>query len=399
MTEFPKPGATASLTIDVTAALVESFAQYSGDRNPLHFDDQFAQSRGFPARLAHGMSYGSFLSTLVGMHLPGAGALWLSQAVRFTAPVHVGDRLVMTSRVTASDERSRAIRLSASGENQRGQRVFEAECEALLPLARGEPAPSVKKESAPRPAGGQQVALLAGASGGLGSAIAKALGAAGFALGLAGRDQHRLSTLAAELGADGVRNICFELDLCSDESVNNAVGKLETAIGSPDLVVHSATATLENASLEAASAAQWTRHVEIQAGGMLRLFHRCSAAMLQRKNGHFIYIGTTAMRSAPPKGLGMYTAAKSAGASIARSIALEYAPRGIRANIVSPHLLATNLNASIAEKARLLAAAQIPARRLALVEEVAAAVAFMASDAARSINGHDLIVDGGVTMV
>lgn len=399
MAGFPKPGTIASLHIDVTESLVESFAQYSSDRNPLHFDDQFAQARGFPGRLAHGMSYGSFLSTLIGMHLPGPGALWLSQAVRFTAPVHVGDRLLMTARVTASDERSRAVHLSVIGENQHGQRVFEAECETLLPLAHGEQAASTKMESAPRPVDGQQVALLAGASGGLGSAIAKALGAAGFALGLAGRDQRRLSTLATELSADRVPNVCLELDLCSDASVNQAVSQLETAFGAPGLVVHSATAMLENASLEAASSTQWTRHFEIQAGGMLRLFHRCSAAMLQRKSGHFIYIGTTAMRSAPPKGLGVYTAAKSAGASIARSIALEYAPRGIRANIVSPHLLATGLNASIGEKARLLAAAQVPARRLALVEEVAAAVAFMASEAACSINGHDLIVDGGATML
>jgi 3-oxoacyl-[acyl-carrier protein] reductase len=396
---FPKPGAIASLHIDVTDSLIESFAQFGGDRNPLHFDDQFARARGFQGRLAHGMSYSSFLSTLIGMQLPGPGALWLSQAVRFTAPVYVGDRLLVTARVTASDARSRVVRLSVSGENQQGQRVLEGECETSLPLARREKAETAK-ESAPTPVDGkQQVALLAGASGGLGSAIAKALGASGFALGLAGRDQNRLSTLGTELAADRVPNICLELDLCSDDSVDRAVSRLEAAFGAPTLVVHSATARLDNAPLDATPPMQAAQHFELQAGGMLRLFHRCSQAMLQRQSGQFIYIGTTATRSAPPKGLGAYTAAKTAGASIARSIAFEYAPRGIRANIVSPHLLATNLNASISEKARLLAAAQVPTRRLALVDEVAAAVAFMAGEAARYINGHDLIVDGGVTML
>ena len=396
---FPKPGAIASLHVDVTESLVESFAQLGGDRNPLHFDDRFAQARGFRGRLAHGMSYGSFLSTLIGMHLPGPGALWLSQTMRFTAPVHVGDRLLIAARVTASDARSRVVHLSVSGENQQGQRVLEGECETSLPLARGEKAEAAK-ESAPIPIDGkQQVTLLAGASGGLGSAIAKALGASGFALGLAGRDQNRMFALATELDADRVPNVRLELDLCSDDSVNRAVSRLEAAFGAPTLVVHSATARLDNAPLDAAPPAQLTQHFEIQAGGMLRLFQRCSAAMLQRQNGQFIYIGTTATRSAPPKGLGAYAAAKAAGASVARSIAFEYAPRGIRANIVSPHLLATSLNASISEKARLLAAAQVPARRLALVDEVAAAVTFMAGEAARYINGHDLIVDGGVTML
>jgi NAD(P)-dependent dehydrogenase (short-subunit alcohol dehydrogenase family)/acyl dehydratase len=398
MGSFPKPGSTASLNIDVTESLIESFAQFSGDRNPLHFDDQFARARGFPGRLAHGMSYGSFLSTLIGMHLPGSGALWLSQAVRFTAPVHVGDRLLMTAQVATSDVRSRIVRLSVSGENQHGRRVLEAECEALLPLARGEQV-GTAKESASVPAHGRHVALLAGASGGLGLAIAKALGASGFALGLAGRDQRRLSALATELSADHVPNVCLELDLCSDASVDQAVSRLETVLGAPSLVVHSATAKLENTPLEAISPTLLTRHFEVQAGGMLRLFRRCSTAMLQRQNGQFIYIGTTAMRSTPPKGLGAYTAAKSAGASIARSIALEYAARGIRANIVSPHFLATSLNASTGEKTRLLAAAQVPTRRLALVDEVAAAVAFMAGETARYINGHDLIIDGGVTML
>jgi 3-oxoacyl-[acyl-carrier protein] reductase len=395
--EFPRAGTSASIAIDVTDALIESFARFGGDRNPLHFDDGFAAARGFPRRLAHGMSYASFLSTLIGMHLPGPGALWLSQTVRFTAPVHPGDRLRMTAHVTASDVRSRTVRLAVAAENQAGQRVLEAECETLLPRIRGEDAASEPAEAPP--AADQRIALVVGASGDVGAAIARALAKAGFAIGLAGRNPSRLSALATELAAERVAQASLELDLASDASVERAVDRMEATLGAPSLVVHSATASLEHVPLDAIPPALLNRHVEVQAGGMLRLFRRCSGAMLDRREGQFIYIGTTAVRAAPPKGLAGYTAAKAAGASIARSIALEYAAQGIRANIVSPHFLATGLNASASEKTRLLAAARVPARRLAVVDEIGAAVAFLASEGARAINGHDLVVDGGATMV
>jgi NAD(P)-dependent dehydrogenase (short-subunit alcohol dehydrogenase family) len=141
------------------------------------------------------------------------------------------------------------------------------------------------------------------------------------------------------------------------------------------------------------------RHTEVQAGGLLRLFNRCSGGMIKEGSGHFIYVGSTVVRGAPAKGYGAYAASKAAAASLMRSIAAEFAPQGIRANIVSPYFLETGLNAAVSEKARHLAAAQVPMRRLANLDEIADAVAFLAGDAGRYINGHDLVVDGGRTMV
>ena len=109
-------------------------------------------------------------------------------------------------------------------------------------------------------------------------------------------------------------------------------------------------------------------------------------------------IGSTATQGPPPKDLAAYTTAKSAGKSLIRSIGVDYAKFGVRANIVSPYFLETGLNAHVTKKTRMLAAAQTPIRKLADIAEIARLVGFLASDKSSSINGQDLIVDGGVTM-
>jgi 3-oxoacyl-[acyl-carrier protein] reductase len=401
MSDLPVIGTTATLTLDVTEQLIADFAAFSGDSNPLHLDDAFARQHGFTRRVAHGMSYASFLSTMIGMKLPGPGALWYSQTVRFVAPSYPGDRLTLTARVAAAEHKSRRLRLAITADNQNSQRIMEAECEIVLPHRKGsEPAPTGQIKSNVATVGDKpsRVALLAGASGDLGRAIAPVLARQGYAIGLAGRDPHRLNDLAIELGANGARCIVLEMDLRSDASVLSAVTRLETACASVDLAVHAASASLESQALRDVTPADLAHQADIQSGGLLRLFRACSDGMIQKRNGQFIFVGSTVTRGAPMKGLGSYAAAKAAGASLVKSIAAEYGLAGIRANIVSPYFLETRLNAHVSEKARHLAAAQVPLRRLAQLREVAEAVGYLASDASSYITGHDLIVDGGQTM-
>ena len=399
MIDLPAVGAEASLTIEVSDALIRSFAEFSGDRNPMHLDDAFARERGFSGRVAHGMSYASFLSTLIGMHVPGPGALWMSQVVRFIAPVYPGDRLHLTGRVAGVDARARVLRLAVTAQNAQQQRVLEAECEIMVPRPKSTAAEPAAAPKIAAKTAGQRVVLLAGASGDLGCAIAKTLARQGFAVGLAGRNVGRLTALAAEVEGLGAACVGIPFDLCDDASTIAAVDRLEEKLGAADIVVHAASAPLESLPIKDVSPQQLARHVEVQAGGLLRLFQRCSGGMLRNGAGHFIYVGSTVVRGAPAKGLAAYAAGKAAAASLVKSIAVEYAPQGIRANIVSPYFLETRLNATIGEKARHLAAAQVPMRRLADLNEIADAVAFLASDAGRFINGHDLVVDGGRTMV
>lgn len=402
MEDLPEIGKTSTVRIDVTAELIAQFAELSGDRNPLHFDDGYARLRGFRQRVAHGMSYASFVSTLIGMDIPGPGALWNSLTLRFESPVYLGDSLLISATVSVSAPRSRRLRLAIDARNQSGLRVMEGECEVVLTRdgrsGQAVPTPAASRMRDAPAAPPQPVALLAGASGDLGRAIAVVLARQGYAIGLAARDRARLEELVAELGPAGASCRALEMDLRDDGSVHAAVRRLEAETAPVDLVVHCASAALNSQELRAVTPSELMAQVEVQAGGLLRLLRACAGGMVGKGRGGFIFVGSTASRGAPPKGLGAYASAKSAAASLVRSIAAEYGPVGIRANIVSPYFLETRLHAHTGEKARRLAAAQVPLRRLAQLQEVAEAVGYLASDSSSYVNGHDLIVDGGQTM-
>ena len=116
------------------------------------------------------------------------------------------------------------------------------------------------------------------------------------------------------------------------------------------------------------------------------------------KTGQFIYLASTAIHGSPPKGLSAYTSAKAAASALAKSMAIELAPHGIRTNIVSPHFVATPLTHKTTDKSRKVIAAMTPLRRLASEQDVAQSVTFLASEQASFINGHDLVLDGGAVM-
>jgi 3-oxoacyl-[acyl-carrier protein] reductase len=395
MQDLPEIGAKDSIEINVSPKTIDDFAAFSGDDNPLHMDAAYARSLGFADRVVHGMSYACLISTLIGKQLPGAGTLWASQTIRFLAPAYPGDRITLSATVIGRDERARSARLAIDATESGGRRLMEGESEVMLPRPIADrvgpvPTPAASLDSA------APVALIAGANGALGAAIARSLARDGHRVSLAGRDPTRLERLAADIGSNA---ICAVMDLASSDSVEAATNLTEKMLGAIKLVVHAAADPLDYTAVADLTAGVATRQFDLQAGGLLRLSQSCLAGMRARGAGQFIYIGSTAQRGAPPSRMAAYAAAKAAGVSIARSIGLENAPHGIRANIVSPHFVAGGLNAHVTDKSRKLAAAQTPMRRLAEFDEIAQVVSFLASDAGRFVNGHDLLVDGGVTMV
>ena len=393
---LPKIGTRASLNVSLTDDHVRRFAAQIGDDNPLHMDDEFARALGFPGRVAHGMSYAAFLSTLIGTRLPGPGALWAAQVYRFVAPAFIGDEITLTAEVVEVAPTTRTLRLAVEATTAEGRIVMEGEGTVVVPGAEigGPAAKRVTVDS-----GRQRVALIVGAGGGLGSAIAQALARDGFSLALCGRSAERNAVAAQHLRKAGVRAVAAALDLTDTTSVNEAVATVRDAIGAPTLVVHAASAALPGTSVESTEWDVFRKHIEIQAGGLHRLLRSTAPGMIETGGGLFIYIGSTANHGAPPKDMAPYAAAKAAGTQLAKSIALELAPKGVRANVVSPGLMATDLTAGVSSKARKLAAAQSPLRRLAEVKEISGAVAFLSSDRGAYINGHDLVIDGGRTMV
>lgn len=394
MTGMPELGATAAIEVAVTEDLLERFALYCGDRNPMHFDDAFARTRGLPGRVAHGMAYAAHISTLIGMHLPGAGALWAHQTIRFLKPARIGDLVILSARVRRVSERSREVDLEIEARNQHGDIILSGEAGTLLPVA-GSDRPEAKASPRAASAGRRGAALVFGASGALGGAIARRLAADGFAIGLCGRNEAALDQAAAGFDGPAVALVC---DLTEPAQVARSIEQALQAIGPIRAVVHCASAPL---AAQPVSELDWDMvdtHLAVQARGLVNIMRSCAGPLRDAGGGTITYIGSTATHGAPPAGLSAYTAAKTAGCSLIRSMAGELAPTGIRANIVSPNFLETDLTTHVPERARKLAAAQTPLRRLAELEEVAAAVAFVAGTGGSFINGHDLVVDGGQVM-
>jgi acyl dehydratase len=127
-----KVGDTASLTRTVTDADIHTFAEVTGDRNPIHLEDAFAATTRFGRRIAHGMFGASLISAVLGNELPGQGSIYLSQTLNFLAPVYPGD--TVTARVTVAKIRDDKpiVTLETVCENQRGETLIKGEAIVLM---------------------------------------------------------------------------------------------------------------------------------------------------------------------------------------------------------------------------------------------------------------------------
>ena len=127
-----KVGQKASLTKTITEEDLSHFIAITGDTNPLHVEESFAAQTFFGQRIAHGMLSASLFSTLVGMHIPGIGAIFKSQTLEFLRPVFIGDTLCAWFEITAIDPANERIEIKSWIENQNGKIVIEGKAVASL---------------------------------------------------------------------------------------------------------------------------------------------------------------------------------------------------------------------------------------------------------------------------
>ncbi|WFD10317.1 MaoC family dehydratase [Tepidibacter hydrothermalis] len=109
-----------SFTREVTQSTVDSFVDVSGDVNPIHVNEEYAKTTRFKKRIAHGVISASFISSLVGLKMPGIGAIYVSQTLKFRAPVFIGDTLTVTGEVVERDEERKRIKIQTDVTNQDG---------------------------------------------------------------------------------------------------------------------------------------------------------------------------------------------------------------------------------------------------------------------------------------
>lgn len=129
---IPHKGASASITKKISAKDVETFADLTGDQNPVHLDETYAQQTRFGKRIAHGMLGASLISTVLGMYLPGPGTIYLSQTLNFVAPVYLDDTLTAEVTVTNVREDKPIVTLETQCLNQDNRLVLKGEAVVLV---------------------------------------------------------------------------------------------------------------------------------------------------------------------------------------------------------------------------------------------------------------------------
>lgn len=131
MAEFV-PGQSATFSKTISEADIYAYAGISGDFNPLHVDAEFSKGSRFGERIAHGMMTAGLISAVLGMHLPGSGAIYLSQTLNFVNPVRIGDTITAKAEVTTYRAEKRVLTLRTTCTNQRGQTVVEGQAVLLV---------------------------------------------------------------------------------------------------------------------------------------------------------------------------------------------------------------------------------------------------------------------------
>jgi len=236
-------------------------------------------------------------------------------------------------------------------------------------------------------------ALVTGASGGIGAAIARALHGAGASVGLSGTREAPLQALAAELGE---RAFVLPCDL-SDPAAVEALPKQATlAMGGLDILVNNAGITRDQIFMRM-SDEDWAQVIDVNLTATMRLCRAVMRPMMKARWGRIINISSV-VGATGNAGQANYAASKAGMIGMTKSIAAEVASRNITANAVAPGFIATPMTDKLTDDQKTKINSQIPAGRMGTPEEIAAAVLYLASPEAGYVTGATLHVNGGMAM-
>ena len=377
---------------------VDAFAALSGDYNALHVDDAFAARTEFAQRVVHGFLHASLLSTLVGMKIPGPGALYLSQTIEFSRPVFIGDTVTATGIITGINAATRVLDIKTEITNQHGQTVLSGEARVkVLRLASGDTPDQQKSTRIMSELLSGQVALVTGASRGIGRAVAKTLAAHGAKVWINyHRSEGAARSVGAEIEAAGGRFGLVRADVTKPEDVARMMGEV-AAEGGLDILINNAGPKIRSASLEDLTWSDVQSAFEYIAGSTFVVIQQ-ALPHLKLSRGTIINVLTAAILGRTSHSWLPYVMAKSAILGMSKNLAQELGPRGIRVNMVSPSLVDTDLVANIPERIRQMTVSRTPLRRLATVDDVAGVVLFLASRYADFVTGDNVLVTGGDVM-
>lgn len=241
-----------------------------------------------------------------------------------------------------------------------------------------------------------KVALVTGASRGIGQAIAIRLAKQGaYVLGTATTAQGAAAITAA-LQAEGLQGEGLVLDVTNATQVEQLITTLTEREKLPAILVNNAGITCDNLLLRMEDE-EWYKVIETNLSAVFRLTKACLKSMFRARWGRIISVGSVVGASGNP-GQANYTAAKAGVVGFSKSLAQEMGSRGITVNVVAPGFIDTDMTAALPDLVKEEMLKRIPVKRLGTVDDVAAAVAFLASDAANYITGETIHVNGGMYM-
>lgn len=240
------------------------------------------------------------------------------------------------------------------------------------------------------------IALVTGATRGIGREIALALARAGARVIGTATTAEGAATISAALAAEGGKGRGAVLDVSDSASVEALLGELEAAAEMPTILVNNAAITRDGLLLRMSSQ-DWDEVIATNLTSVFRLSKACLRRMMKERRGRIVNLTSVVALTGNP-GQANYAAAKAGLLGFTKSLAREVASRGITVNAVAPGFIDTDMTRSLGEHQRASLLAQIPAARLGSPADVAAAVVFLASPQAGYVTGETLHVNGGMYM-
>ena len=237
-------------------------------------------------------------------------------------------------------------------------------------------------------------ALVTGASGGIGSAIAKALAAQGARLAVSGSNAEKLEAFRAELGGDHVALPC---NLSDAAAVDALVPQAVEALGKLDILVNNAGVTRDNLTMRMKDD-EWDQVISVNLEAAFRLIRAASRPMMKARFGRIVSITSVVGWTGNP-GQANYAASKGGLTAMSKALAQEFASRQITVNCVAPGFIASAMTDALNDAQKSAILGRIPAGTLGSGDDVAAAVAYLASREASYVTGQTIHVNGGMAML
>lgn len=377
-------GQTVQIDKIITSDMIDEFASFSGDDNQLHLDKDFASKTEMKNIVVHGMINLSFVSQIIGTHLPGHGALWVSNSNNFLKPCRVNDKINFIALIKSIDLRSRIISVEVFARNQFNELILESKCEVYWPDT---------NETLTRNHEFGRLLILGG-NGGIGKALLKYL--------LTSTEHNIITTVRNK---KDFKN-SFEAIKWSDrlEIIEWSLEKEEDFESLLDILK-----TKENAEVSG--------YVNCFSNGLVKkdildvttdevtdVLTSCvlqNYSMIKKlihsklmQKGSIVFIGSTASTDAESD-WPMYSLAKSFQTALSYKLAKRLGSKKIRVNEVSPGVTSTDLTQNVSPRGLAIQKNKTFLKKLANPEEIAAVIGFLLSEDSSHISGQNITVDGG----